>query len=943
MSELTRRALEAITDGRVEDWDALRAQAPDALTRDRLRELAAIAAIGRAHATGETRVAPPLPFQWGSLEVREHVAHGAHGDVYRAWDPRLERDVALKLLRPDGSSDPPSVPIAEGRLLARIRHPNVVAVFGADRIEGQAGIWMEFLRGSTLREEIQARGPLSADDATAIGRDLCAGLAAIHRAGLLHRDVKAQNIMRTEDGRTVLTDLGAALDASTDDDTIEGTPVYLAPEILQGQAASAASEVYAVGVLLFFVVTGRYPVSATSLDDLRHQHAERRSARLTDIVAVPPRFSAVVERCLSSDPLDRFASVESLGEALNAATSTRHGVMAIAATALAIVVGILVGLSYFLSGENRAPRRQLGATAATTKLTTAREVRTIRVPQDKMGLPSRDGRFYPYVDSDGAIQIWEVITGRSTQVVDAPARPATPGSLLLSPDGGRVAYGSAMGDGAYELRIVNSDRTWPKVLIGRETAYEPIPVDWARDGTSLLCWFRQRDGTADLVLVPIDGSRARPLYTSTQQELPHATLSPDVRFAVTARAKDPTGNAADLIVIGTDGTPPRVVLEGVTMDSVPTWTADGAHIFFIRDSTEFPGSRDAWVLPVSNGATRGAPILIARNLGVVRNSARVAVTDGGELHYRTYRNTADVYVMAIDASGSPAGPPSRISRTELGSHVAPAWSPDGRRIAYYTTRPPTSTGAAPLKTLTIQELQSGSSRTIPARLGFLGGYTPRWAPDGRDVIVWGSDSGADDRMGYYRVDLQTGQTTLVVLTGPGVVANAQWSRDGRSLFYTDHGRGIVNRDLASGKEAIAVTFPRGAHAGRFLGSPDGRSIAFVKTTQRGKSWTNTLNVQTRSGVRRLMTTTAPEMLALHAWTADGGLLFTRGGDNRPHPMWHVPATGGPARRIPFSIAVTPNPVTISPDGRRMAYPERVIEPLLSISVLPVPLRQSTRP
>src|SRR6185436_17660813 len=109
------------------------------------------------------------------------------GDVYRAWDPRLERTVALKLLRyDDGAEDRASLAISEGRLLARVRHPNVVTVHGADRIDGQAGIWMEFVEGRTLRDQVEADGPLSAVEGIAVGHTICDALCAIHAAGLIH-------------------------------------------------------------------------------------------------------------------------------------------------------------------------------------------------------------------------------------------------------------------------------------------------------------------------------------------------------------------------------------------------------------------------------------------------------------------------------------------------------------------------------------------------------------------------------------------------------------------------------------------------------------------------------------------------------------------------------------------------------------------------------------
>ena len=150
---------------------------------------------------------------WGQLILRSYIGRGSFGDVYRAWDPRLDREVALKLLTPPatGETARSSKVISEGRALARVRHPNVVTVYGADQIGGRIGVWMEFVEGRTLAQRIAADGPLAPAETAAIGADLARALAAVHKAGLLHRDVKAQNVICEAGGRIVLTDFGTAV------------------------------------------------------------------------------------------------------------------------------------------------------------------------------------------------------------------------------------------------------------------------------------------------------------------------------------------------------------------------------------------------------------------------------------------------------------------------------------------------------------------------------------------------------------------------------------------------------------------------------------------------------------------------------------------------------------------------------------------------------------
>ena len=183
--------------------------------------------------------------------------------MYLARDARLNRFVALKLLAPALTAQLPLAAhlLDEARILASVRHPNVVGVYGAAVHQGRAGFWMEYVAGDTLEDRLTADGPLGAEEAAAVGRQVCRALAAVHNAGLIHRDVKARNIMRERGGRIVLMDFGAGISIDRAADTGRtrvGTPMYLAPETLAGAPATVQSDVYAVGVL--HVPPGQRPV-----------------------------------------------------------------------------------------------------------------------------------------------------------------------------------------------------------------------------------------------------------------------------------------------------------------------------------------------------------------------------------------------------------------------------------------------------------------------------------------------------------------------------------------------------------------------------------------------------------------------------------------------------------------------------------------------------------
>jgi TolB-like protein len=183
---------------------------------------------------------------------------------------------------------------------------------------------MEYLRGCTLEDLLERQGPFSGREAALVGQDLCRALAAVHGAGLVHRDIKAQNVIREEGGRVVLMDFGTGLllenEESVRSAPIAGTPLYLAPEVLNGRDASPASDVYSVGVLLFHLVTGTYPYAVRSLAELRQ--AQRKSARqrLQDLRPdLSEGFVQAVDRAMDIDPAARYQSAGALQQGLSAA------------------------------------------------------------------------------------------------------------------------------------------------------------------------------------------------------------------------------------------------------------------------------------------------------------------------------------------------------------------------------------------------------------------------------------------------------------------------------------------------------------------------------------------------------------------------------------------------------------------------------------------------
>jgi serine/threonine protein kinase/Tfp pilus assembly protein PilF len=325
------RLLQSVADCAPVDWAALDAAAATSAERTSYRNLRLVARVAELHrtlvldeqdgpgwapASDEGSMADPST--WGHLSITSRLASGAFGRIYRAHDSQLNRDVALKLLRGDiAMFRPVERLLAEARTLAQVRHPNVVTVHGADVRDGRAGLWMELVEGQTLDDWLSAHGPMGAGEATSLGIDLCRALAAVHSAGLVHGDVKAQNVMREKGGRIVLMDFGAGRAQGAEAAGVAGTPMYLAPEVLAGEPPTSQSDLYSVGVVLFHLLTGKYPCTGIDIESLRAAHADANRQWLRDLRPdLPPPLVQTIERAIDPDPARRFATAGEMEQAL---------------------------------------------------------------------------------------------------------------------------------------------------------------------------------------------------------------------------------------------------------------------------------------------------------------------------------------------------------------------------------------------------------------------------------------------------------------------------------------------------------------------------------------------------------------------------------------------------------------------------------------------------
>ena len=243
---------------------------------------------------------------WSQFRDLRYIGGGGFGAVYRAWDTQLHREVALKLLTPRGNAEEDqAAALQEARMMARVRHPNIVPVYGVAVADSRVGFWSELIEGPSLATVVETSGPMDPRAAAFIVAELCKAVTAVHAAGILHRDIKAENVLREPGGRVLLTDFGLSRDPGLR--LFGGTVAYMAPELRSGQHASASSDIYALGVLLSFLVSGQLP--PPPLSEVRP--------------ALPKPFVDIVTRATSPQPEARFTTAEGMLVALEAYLGSR--------------------------------------------------------------------------------------------------------------------------------------------------------------------------------------------------------------------------------------------------------------------------------------------------------------------------------------------------------------------------------------------------------------------------------------------------------------------------------------------------------------------------------------------------------------------------------------------------------------------------------------------
>ena len=744
---------------------------------------------------------------WMTLRLMERLGAGSSGEVWRAWDSRLERAVALKLLPlQNDKGDTARLVIEEGRLLARVRHPQVVTIHGAESSEGRVGLWMELVEGDDLETLLRRGGRLGPHEVAAIGVDLCAALQAVHDAGVLHRDVKAQNVRRTPQGRIVLMDFGSGreldvLAQPTSD--FSGTPLYLAPEVFAGGHASPQSDIYSLGVLLFHLLTGQFPVRGRTLHEIVDAHRQEKRTRLREVRPSTPRsLGRTIERALASDPSARFQTAGDLGHALLRSDPRRRKLrMAYAAAAVGAAVVVMFGIRGW-----RAPERATGGPSATDGGIVQRQLK-LKFRPVILGAPSPDGRLLSYTDRDtGNLAVVDLLTDATREVtMDANVdRGDSAYASTFSYDGRRIAYGWFAHDcSCIQLRTVSVDGGRPVTLDTYPGVEDFFPSSWSRDGRYIATWVAEKTSTYQFELFDVKTSKRRVIGPGAGSL---TSFSSDGRYVVFAGASSADRMAHDIYIADVGTGRFEALITGPGDKSFPLWSADGEHIVFLNRGTDTIG---LWSQSVQSGRPVNAPNLITKNIGAV---FPLGLTTSGSYYYMVEAQASDVYVARVNmTAGAVLEPPRRIA-SSVGSSEAPEWSPDGRFLAWKTiARPPG---------IVIQSLDVPGERKLDLTLSV--GPNARWSPDGRSLLIRASDAREG---GLYLVDIGNGTRRGPFLKNQPF-GDVEWEPHGRSALVLRWEKGVTRLNFESGNESSVFMPPEGWSHGRGIAiSPDGKRLA----------------------------------------------------------------------------------------------------------------------
>lgn len=488
----------------------------------------------------------------------------------------------------------------------------------------------------------------------------------------------------------------------------------------------------------------------------------------------------------------------------------------------------------------------------------------------------------------------------------------------ISRDGAQLAFWHyKYGPTEKNLRVIGTDGKGERVLYRAKKEWG-MPTDWSPDGKYIVMQLERgqslMEGVADFVLVSIaDGStRVLKTYEYIRRYRPKILFSPDGRYLAYDYPMNKGQVQGDLHVVAIDGSSDVVVAADPAQDTLAAWTPDGSILFASTRS----GKEALWRVPVNNGRQTGEPELVRPDFV---ESSVLGTTKAGAVYYLSRTITTNAYLTTFDPpSGRLSTAITRLTPRFTDITSTPAWSPDGREVAYCIHR--TSDGTI---TIGIRSLDTGKERELlPAVKLLRVGNNLKWSSDGRSLLALAS---SETQTGLYRIEVASGEAKFVTKGSPASFIAAEWTANGKWFFTTDDSRhSIVRRNTESGEEKTLYTAPNSLRS--FSLSSDGKFLAFIVSKNRPEDRLHVRLIPADGGAPTdLFTASYDAILSWSgremAWTPDSKtLLFAHRKENAPEvEIWRVSAQGGDAQPTGFKFQRTAGPLQFHPDGRRLAF------------------------
>ncbi|MBA3295969.1 MAG: serine/threonine-protein kinase [Acidobacteria bacterium] len=849
----------------------------------------------------------------GPYEILSALGVGGMGEVYRARDPKLNRDVAIKVLLPAVANDPERLArfSREAQVLASLNHPNIAHIHGLEDSDGVRALVMELVEGLTLADRI-AQGAIPLDDVLPIAKQIAEALEAAHEQGIIHRDLKPANIKVRPDGAVKVLDFGLAkaLDppagteagallvnsptitspAMTQQGVILGTAAYMSPEQAKGRAADKRSDVWAFGCVLYEMLTGRRAFEGEDVSDTMATVLKGEPDWKALPANVPDGVRALIQGCLRKDRKARIADISTARFLLRepdavtqAAPGSRPMLPPVWRRAMLVVASVLIGAAIAATVVWRL--KPLPPTAVTRFALTLPQGHQLNPNRTAVDV-SPDGTRIVYA-ADGRLYL------RSMTELEPRALPGTESAIhpVFSPDGQSIAFWA---NSALKRIAVTGGAAVTISQIGAA----PTSMSWSNNGIL----FARAGG---IMRVSPNGGQPEVLVDMSKSDdsLDSPRFLPDGRTLLLTIAKRIAATTdrwdSAQVVVQSIGTGVRkVLIEGGTDGRyVPT-----GHIVYVSAGTLFARPFDLTSLTVT-----GEPASVVegvRRVYAAIGSAHFAFSNTGSLVYLPGASSSQQEFVVFDRNGA-----VEALKVPPGSYQFPRVSPDGKRLAFES-----SDGKEAV--VSIYELSGDSS---VRRLTFGGNNRfPIWSRDGRRV-AFQSDREGDPAVFWQPADGGTAER----LTTPGRgVSHApdSWSRDGEVLLFTE------TKDALSSLWTFSLRDRRAAPFSDVKGSslptdamfsPDGRWVAY-QLGERGQGEATTF-------VQPFPPTGSRYQIARGgrpAWSRDGRELFFVPAPGqfmavrvRTEPSFAVTSPVAVPRRFGIADPASPRPFDTLPDGR----------------------------